>query len=368
MLTPSAEACSDERLAPSPGRVHGGLHDAELRALNLCAEQVLDFSSSTNPYGPHPAVVQALRAAAIERYPDSSACAARQALGRLLSLPPEQLVLGNGAAELLWTLARTLLGPGQRALIVEPTFCEFRAAARASGACVSEWRSRAERSFAIDLGAISEQARVAAAKVIYLCSPNTPTGTALAASEICAWASGHPELTLVLDQSFLSLSTRFEDAAVRMPANVACVRSLTKDHGIPGVRVGYLIASPELCLALEASRPAWTTSAFAQAATLACCERGAFVAESRARLLEDRRELEVDLHALGIETVDSVATFLLARVPRVTRLRSRLLSVHRILVRDCESFGLPGFMRVAAKPAADRQRLVEALRAEVPGC
>jgi histidinol-phosphate/aromatic aminotransferase/cobyric acid decarboxylase-like protein len=348
--------------------VHGGLHDAELRALSLRADQVLDFSSSTNPYGPHPAVVQALRVAAIERYPDATAFAAREALGQLLSLRAEQLVLGNGAAELLWTLARTLLGPGRQALIVEPTFCEFSAAARASGASVSEWRSRAEQGFAIDLGAISERARADGATVVYLCSPNTPTGTALAASELSEWASRHPELTLVLDQSFLSLSTRFGDAALHMPANVACVRSLTKDHGIPGVRVGYLIASPALCLAVEASRPAWTTSAFAQAATLACCECDGFVAESRARLLEDRRELDEALQALGIETLDSTTTFLLARVPGVTRLRSRLLSAHRILVRDCQSFGLPGFMRVAAKPAAERARLVQALRVEVPAC
>ena len=106
----------------SVARVHGGPRDAELQALGVPAGALLDFSSSTNPYGPHPAVLEALRTASVESYPDSSALRARQALGALLSVPAGQLVLGNGAADLLWTLARCLLGSSHRVLMVEPTF------------------------------------------------------------------------------------------------------------------------------------------------------------------------------------------------------------------------------------------------------
>jgi histidinol-phosphate/aromatic aminotransferase/cobyric acid decarboxylase-like protein len=249
-------------------------------------------------------------------------------------------------------------------LIVEPTFCEFRAAAAASGAVVTEWRSTAEHGFAIDLRAVADRARITDSRVVYLCAPNTPTGSAIAAAKISAWAEAHPRLTLVLDQSFLSLSTCADDCTVPMPDNVARVRSLTKDHGIPGVRVGYLLANPALCRAVELGRPQWTTSAFAQAATIAACECDDFVKESRERLLEDRRQLERALSDLGIETVPSHTTFCLARVPNVPALRARLLGRHQILVRDCASFGLPQFMRLAAKPKADRERLIEALRSE----
>jgi histidinol-phosphate/aromatic aminotransferase/cobyric acid decarboxylase-like protein len=115
---------------------------------------------------------------------------------------------------------------------------------------------------------------------------------------------------------------------------------------------------------VEANRPAWSTSAFAQAAAVACAGCSSFVADSRRRLLEDRRALASDLAALGIEALRSRATFLLARAADVARLRSNLLARHSILIRDCESFGLPGFMRLAAKPAADRARLISALEAE----
>lgn len=360
MSPPEARA-----LATEPAQ-HGGLQEAELRALGSSPDAVLDFSSSTNPYGPDPEVVRALQTARIDRYPDPSALVAREALAERCGVRPDQIVLGNGAAELLWSLARCLLSPGAPALIAEPTFSEFRRAASCAGAQVREWRSGPETGFAFDLGALSARAREQQPRVCYLCSPNTPTGRALPAREIADWAARHPALTLVLDQSFLSLSERWRDREVTLPDNVVAVRSLTKDHGIPGVRLGYLLASAEICQAVEAARPAWSTSAFAQAAALACSRSLEFVRESRERLLEDRRRLAEELAELGIESVPSQVNFLLARVPQVAALRSRLLSRQQIVVRDCASFGLPGFMRLGARPAPDRARLIAALRAESP--
>ncbi|HSU40949.1 MAG TPA: histidinol-phosphate transaminase, partial [Polyangiaceae bacterium] len=283
----------------------------------------------------------------------------REALAERCGVEPDQIVLGNGAAELLWSLARCLLAPGSTALIAEPTFSEFRSAASCCGALVREWRAAPEQGFALDLAALSAPGT----RAVYLCSPNTPTGTALPASEIAEWAERQAS-PIVLDQSFLSLSERWQDAALKLPSNVVAVRSLTKDHGIPGVRLGYLIGRRELCATVERSRPAWSTSALAQAAAIASCRSDEFVARSRERLLEDRRQLERELEALGIESVPSQTNFLLARVPRVAELRARLLARHQILVRDCGSFGLPGFLRLAARPAPERARLVAALRAE----
>lgn len=347
-----------------PTRVHGGLHDAELEVLGLAADDVLDFSSSTNPYGPAPRVLRALQEAAIGRYPDSSGRRARQVLSASVGVAPDELVLGNGAADLLWSLARAWLAPGRRVLIVEPTFSEFRAAVRAIGAEAHEWRSQPSDGFRVDLDAISERVRATGASALYLCSPNTPTGSSLPAHEIAEFARRHRELWIVLDQSFLSLSERHGDAAVHLPDNVACVRSLTKDHGIPGVRVGYVLAAPALCDAIEAGRPAWTTSAFAQAAAIACSECSEFVRESRERILADRRALERALEELGVPCFPSVTAFVLARVPEVARLRARLLERHHIVVRDCASFGLDGFLRLGAKPPPARQRLIAALTAE----
>ncbi|HEX5062614.1 MAG TPA: histidinol-phosphate transaminase [Kofleriaceae bacterium] len=350
-----------EHLAP---RVHGGPQDAELRALQIDPATLLDFSVNTNPYGPCAAMVDAIRETRIDRYPDPTGRAARETIARTMDVSPDELVLGNGAAELLWTLARALIRPGTKVLMVEPTFCEFSAAAAACGAQLVEWRAAAERGFALELDAIA--ARVAAEQpaVVYLCTPNTPTGAGCSARDVARWAAANPQLTLVLDQSFLSLSDRFADAEVAMPANVVRIRSLTKDHAIPGVRVGYLIVAPSLAARVEDQRPAWMTSAMAQTAAIVACRERAFVDESRRKILDDRDHLAQAVALLGYVTVPSSACFFLVHVGDARELRQRLLVRHRVLVRDCASFGLPEYIRLASRPAADRARLVNALAEE----
>jgi histidinol-phosphate/aromatic aminotransferase/cobyric acid decarboxylase-like protein len=345
---------------------HGGPRDEELRALGIDAAELSDFSVNTNPYGPSEGMRAAIGAAAIERYPDPTGLRAREALGRWLELPASGIGLGNGAAELLWTLARVVARPGMTALFAEPTFSEFRRACVASGMNVVEWRARAEDGFALDLAAIGRRADEARAGIVYLCTPNTPTGATLAAAEVASWAEANPARLVVLDQSFLSLSDRADDAGVDVPPNVVRIRSLTKEHAIPGVRVGYLIARAELVARLEEQRPAWMTSAGAQAAAIAAAREQGFVEQSRQRLLRDRARLLVELRTLGLEAFDSSAPFCVVRVGDAAGLRRRLLAGQRILVRDCASFGLPEFVRLAVRPEPDIARLVRALAAELP--
>jgi histidinol-phosphate/aromatic aminotransferase/cobyric acid decarboxylase-like protein len=339
---------------------HGGLHDLELAGLGLRPDEVLDFSVNLNFYGPCPTVAAAVRAAPLAPYPDPTGHAARSALAAALGLDSAGLVLGNGAADLLWTLARTV--PADRAaLIVEPTFSELRSALGSLGNRVVEWRARAEHGFAVDLEAVSRRVREERPAALYLCSPNNPTGVALPAADIDTFARTHESVTIVLDQAFLSLSERFADASHRFPDNVVCVRSLTKDHALAGVRVAYLVTSPARARALEAQRPPWTTSAFAQAAVIAAATASRFVDRSRERLFADRDRLAAGLRALGLAPLPTATTFCLVPVPDGGRLRRTLLERHRILVRDCASFGLPGFIRLAARPEPDCARLLAAL-------
>jgi len=346
-------------------RFHGGPVDDELRALGVDPARLLDVSASTNPYGPCPEVARAVRDAAIDRYPDPTGRAARQVLAGWLGVAPDELAVGNGAADLLWTLARALPHVGRPALIVEPTFCELRAALVAGDAQVVEWRATANDGFALDLDAIAATARAHDVGLVYLCTPGTPVGSIVPAAAIATWASELPRAHVICDQSFLSLSDRAADAAIPMPPNVVRVRSLTKDLGLPGVRIGYLIAAPAVVARVEACRPAWTTSAPALAAAIAAPAAAPFVAASRDRLLADRAALDRDLRDLGLAALPSAAPFLAVAVPDAPRLRRRLLARHHVLVRDCASFGMPGYLRLAARAAAERARVVSALAEEL---
>jgi histidinol-phosphate/aromatic aminotransferase/cobyric acid decarboxylase-like protein len=374
---PAAKASATPAAPVTPAgaaaRVHGGPVAEELRALGVAAGEILDFSVNLNPYGPAPAMLEAIRGARVDEYPDPTARPARQALAAANGLTAERIVLGNGGAELLWTLARVLVAPGRTAVTVEPTFSEFGAAVTAGHGAVVAWRAGPERGFAVDLPAVAATARGCAAAALYLCAPNNPTGRMVGADEIAALARRLPEVTLIIDQSFLSLDEHHAQAAAALPENVVRVRSLTKEHAIPGVRVGYLVAAPAIAAAVEMARPAWTTGAAAQAAALASCHLTAFVAESRQRLVADRRALDAGLRELGLSPVPSSAPFCVVRTSHADEagaapLRRALLSRHGILVRDCASFGMPGYLRLGARPAADRRRLLGALRAERPRC
>jgi histidinol-phosphate/aromatic aminotransferase/cobyric acid decarboxylase-like protein len=346
------------------GRVHGGLVAAEIEALGLDPAAVVDFSTNVNPYGPHPAVATAIREAPIDRYPDPEARLARRALAEMLELPPERVVVGAGAAELLWLAARTLLRPGDAAVVVTPTFSELGRAALRVGARVGEWRASAADGFRIDTGAISRKVDAEGARLLSLCSPNNPTGVAPPFDAIAAMAERHPATRLVLDESYLSLSERHADAARALPDGVLRIRSLTKEHAIPGVRVGYAVVTPELAHRLESERPAWPVGAAAQAAIVAACGERDFVAECRVRILADRDALAARLRTLGLAPLPSLGPFLLFESPiPAAELRLRLLRDHGVLIRDAASFGLPHHARVGVQTRAKVDRLVAALGA-----
>jgi histidinol-phosphate/aromatic aminotransferase/cobyric acid decarboxylase-like protein len=274
------------------------------------------------------------------------------------------VVVGNGAADLLWTLARVLVRPCAPVVVVEPTFAEFRAACELAGAHIVEYRAAAETAFAVDLEAVERRAVDADARVVYLCFPATPTGAYVSVERVAEFAARRAQMTIVLDQAFLSLSEHADDELRPVPSNVVRVRSLTKDHAIAGVRLGYLLANADLARRVEAARPPWTTSSIAQAAGLAALAATDFVEATRAKLLVDRDELALGLRKLGLEPVPSAATFFVFSVGDAAALRARLLGRH-VVVRDCASFGMPGFLRVAARPKADRERLLAALREEL---
>lgn len=260
-----------------------------------------------------------------------------------------------------------LVHPGDRVVVVEPGFGELRAAVEHAGAAICPWRCRACDGFAVDLAAVGAVIRAHRAGVAYVCAPGTPAGTAVPAAAIAALAAEHPGTAFIVDQSFLSLSDRFADAAIAQPGNVAIVRSLTKDFAIPGVRVGYVVAAPALIARVEQARPAWTTSSLAQAAAIAAATAAAaaFVAASRARLLADRAALAGELAALGLAPAPSSTGFLAVDTGDAPGLRRRLLARHRIVVRDCSSYGLPDHIRLAARPAAERARVVAAIASEL---
>ncbi len=365
----AAPAVAAPRIA-SP--VHGAVDPGELAALGLEPAQVTVFSASVNPYGPPPGILQAVRRAVTEqnlaRYPDPECQELRQALARHHGLDPDWVWVGNGSAALIWLLARAL-GAGRRAAVLAPTFSEYANGLLAAGATLLPvslpgWRVTSAGHFAPGpehLAPVQEALAQADPALVFLCNPNNPTGRLLAPQEVRALHRAAPNALWILDEAFMPFVAHPWSAAEWLPqGGWAVLRSLTKDFGLSGLRLGYLLAPPPLIQAIRAFQPPWTVNRLAQVAGLAGLQELAWRQASLARLREDGRAFQAALREHSFHPWPTDANFFLLPVDDPAQARQALLG-RRLLVRDATSFGLPGFLRLCVRRPAENQRLVRAL-------
>lgn len=343
--------------------VHGGLDEAELRDYGLLPQDVLDFSANINPLGPSPLVRQAAAAADLSSYPDRDSLALREALAERLGVAIDHLLMGNGSTELIHLLARSRLRPGDCCLIFAPTFGEYEAAAAASGAEVHRLAATEAHGFRWSIKEAVGTIRELQPALAFLCNPNNPTGLYLdreSVEQLAAVVGEHG--LLLLDDAYASLADSSWDAMPLLGSgNVAILRSMTKDHALAGVRLGYLAAQPEVIGGARALQHAWSVNAVAQAAGLAALRDDDHVAAARAVIREAKAYLCAELGALGLAVSPSATNFLLVKVGDGAGVRRALLR-RGLAVRDCASFGLPEHIRLAVRVREDCVRLVGALR------
>ena len=347
----------------TPPAPHGGPAGAE----DERAPVRLDFSVCLNAWGPAPAVLDALRAARPDVYPDPESLAPRRAAALRWERPLEEVAFGAGSSELIHAACFAFVRPGDTALVPSPTFGEYARAVALCGGRVLQGIA-APPAYALDPGAIAAAVAKHRPRLAFLCAPNTPTGQPFAREELRAVADAcaAADTLLVLDQSY--------DAFLREPlgtpalpghAAVLHLRSVTKEHALAGVRAGFAVGPAPVVRALERVRPPWTASTAAQAAAAAALgdAAAAHLAETLPRLRFERELLETAFARLRLPTVRTATHFLLAAVGDAAALSARLRAGHGIRVRDCASFGLPGHVRVAARTPADNNELVKALEA-----
>jgi threonine-phosphate decarboxylase len=344
---------------------HGALDHADLAARGLRPETLLDFSSNLNPFGPPPGVRAALTALDPAPYPDRSCLRLRQQLAARHGCDQEQVLVGNGSNELIYLLAHALLSPGDLALVIGPTFGEYDHASRLAQARVVEWRARPGDHFAIDCAAVVEQVRRLRPRLTWLCAPNNPTGVDLPLAHLRSIASecAANRGLLVVDRTYLA----FVEATDRLDALLGCqpsillMHSFTKSYALAGLRLGYLLGDPDLIACVAAYQPTWSVSSAAQAAGLAALEDAQFLPRTLPQLWEASTALCDELRRLGSMVWRGTLPFLLVRTGDGAATRAALLD-RGCVVRDCASFGLPEWVRVAPRRPADNTRLIEAWR------
>lgn len=337
---------------------HGGPTARELDAVGIPWADVVDFSTNVNPYGPPEAAIAAARGAVhMPGYPDPESWLLREQIAARLDVSPERVVAGNGSAELIWALAR-VLAPAQTAAIPSPTFGEYGKAWSVAGGSVREiWNGIEAEPW--QPAALAAAISASGAAIAFLCAPNNPTGHSVPIDEFARALDGLDRL--IVDQAYVN----FVDLPKPMPAlpdgdGLIVIRSMTKDFGLAGLRLGYVVAPEEIAAKTRRQLPSWNVNAAAQAAGLACLDEADFLDESIGKVREDTKTLVAGLTTLGLSPLESDTHFVLVPVADPPALRKSLLE-RGVLIRDCASFGLDGYVRLAARPASDVDRLIDAL-------
>ena len=336
----------------------------------------LDFSINVNPLG-IPERVKAAAAACIERcgvYPDSRCTSLVEALSRAEGVKEEQIVCGNGAADLIFGLALAL--KPKKALVAAPSFAEYEKALETVGCRTEHFFLQEEEDFAVRPEMVREALERYDGEgeekldLLFLCSPNNPTGQAVKREEmeeIARWCRQR-KIWLAVDQCFEGFLEKPKDHSItpslgQFP-NLMVLKAFTKSYAMAGLRLGYaLCGSGELAERLRQVRQPWSVSAVAQAAGLAALEENDYLQQARELVASERPWLSARLEELGMKVYPSQVNYLLFRAPGKKKLKESLLR-KGILIRSCANFpGLgPDVYRVCIRRREENEQLLAALQ------
>lgn len=359
---------------PAARPVHGGIRPAQLRSLGLDPSSVLDFSASVSPLGPPQGVWEALQRVDLTAYPDPECLELKEALAKRHGIEADHVLVGNGSTELIHLLARAYLsepsGHGERSvLLLTPTYGEYGGASSLEGAVIQEVVACRGKEFAWDLDGAADIISARKPALAFLCNPNNPTGVYLGMEEVVALAhaASLSGTLLVVDEAYVNFVEDRWDATPLLRGDegesVVLLRSMTKDYGLTGLRLGYALASPGVVAGLARWQPDWSVNSLAQVAGLVALADADYLTSARRAVRESKDFLAESFKEMGFRSLPSAANFLLVEVGDGAAWREKLMR-KGIFVRDCASFGLPDCIRVGVRAMPDCRKLVEAMMSE----
>jgi histidinol-phosphate aminotransferase len=313
------------------------------------------------PQGWLDALVEELRTIEFHRYPDRSAWELRKALADLHGVVPEAVFCANGSNEVLQTLCLAYGGPGRVAMTFEPTYALHGHIAHLTGTGVVEAQRRPD--FTLDPATVGA---VLAAHpdpaIVFLCSPNNPTGGADDRPTVEAVLAGTPGL-VVVDEAYGQFASWTAIDLVADDRPLVVTRTYSKTWALAGLRLGYLVGPPAVVEVLERVALPYHLDAAKQAAGRLALRFTDDMERRVATIVKERGRLIEGLDRLGMTTWPSQANFVLWR-PEGHRAAAvwRGLLDHSVLVRDCSRWpGLAGCLRVTVGTPAENDRFLSAL-------
>lgn len=312
---------------------------------------IVKLASNENPYG-QPAEAEALlkNPYELEIYPDGYAESLRETIASAVKIAPEELLFGSGSDEIIVIIARALLGEGTNTICARPTFPQYGHHAVIEGAEVKEipLTANGEHDLPKFLAAIDDHT-----SVIWLCSPNNPTGNLIESSALRNFLDEVPEdILVVLDEAYYEYITdeAFEDTThiYRTYPNVLTLRTFSKAFGLAGLRVGYAIGNEHVITQLNKARSPFNNTSISLAVAEKAFNDKAFIERCRKLNDEQKKRFEAFAEEQGLGIYPSEANFVLLQVPEqhTANEASDQLLQKGYIVRSGDLLGAPGYIRV----------------------
>ena len=341
--------------------IHGGKNSIK----NL-DPNVIDFSVNTTPIGIPLSVKTTLKKNlnSIQNYPDFNSTKLISSLKKYTGLPISNLIVGNGAIEIIYNFSFAFLSKKTKVLIPIPTFQEYETVAKLNDCKILYFKTM-NLSKNVDLF-ISQIPRNGC---VFLCNPNNPTGKLLSKKQLNLIIQKAKKLSSIVfvDECFIELVPESNESIilyVKKYDNLFVLRSLTKSFGLPGIRIGYAAASKQLIEILQKIKIPWSVNSLAQDAANIAIKNNFHLKKSKLIIKKELIYLKNKISQLdGFECNDSSTNFILIKTKYdSTKLQQKLLK-HKILIRDCKNFrGLDNqYFRIAVKSHKDNIKLVKAL-------
>ncbi|MBD2195258.1 MULTISPECIES: histidinol-phosphate transaminase [Calothrix] len=319
---------------------------------------IIKLNSNENPYPPSPAALEVLRnidGEWLRRYPEPFGGEFRQAASKVLGIPSDWIIVGNGSDEVLSIVIRACTEQGRKVVYPMPTYVLYRTLTEMQAADVLEIPYQENYSLPI------EEIIAADGAVTFIASPNSPSGHVVPGEDLRKLASTLSGV-LVIDEAYVDFATENALDLVREYENVILIRTLSKGYSLAGLRLGFGIANPQLLSGLFKVKDSYNIDAIACAVATAAITDQEYKNACVAKIKASKNQLATDLKQLGFIVWDSQANFLLVQPPQGNaEYLYQKLKEQQILIRYFKQPGLEDKLRISIGTDEQNQTLVQAL-------
>ena len=327
---------------------HGGRAITTSRMYNIPLNQILDFSSNTNPLGYSKRIDKLkIEDFNLSHFPDDNYSELIETISNKFKCNINNVLVGNGTTEIIRIISHAFINKKTKIAIPKNTYEEYAYSTRLSKGQVMPF------NFSLS------------SNISFLCNPNNPTGDIIERKDILKFLDNYNGL-LILDESYIEFVDNEESFSlsrfIDKYDNLVILRSLSKFYGLPGIRLGYCLANQNVINELDKWRISWNVNSFAAKIGIISLNDKKFKSKSKRFVSKERKFFFNSLKDFQVN--DSATTFFLITVENSEKLTHNL-EKEGILIRDCYSFGLKNNIRVSFRKREENNKLLKVLREEI---